>query len=386
MSHTAFDFTHCPDRAALPCLKWGRYEGRDVLPLWVADMDFTVAPEITRTLAERVAHPIYGYTHPWPSLVEATVEGIAYHHGWHIDPDWLVWLPGVVPGFNLACQLAGQPGDEILFASPAYPPFFAAPSNQQRRAVPIPMRVANGRWELDRDALEAAITPATRMFLFCNPHNPTGRVFTAEELHWVAEFCQRHDLLLCSDDIHCGLVLDDARTPHLPIARQHPELAPRTITLMAPSKTWNIAGLQCAFAIIADPALRQRFRRAMNGLIDSSPNLLGLTAAEAAWRHGADWLTALKAQLRANLHTVQQALPALPGCTLIPPEATFLAWIDCRGTGLADPTAFFEQAGVGLNNGKDFGLPGFVRLNFACPPQTLHAALARMQAALPVNH
>ena len=381
MTSSAFDFVHCPDRTALPGLKWGKYAGRNVLPLWVADMDFAAAPEITAALAARAAHPVYGYAHPWPSLVEATVEGVFAHHRWRIEPDWLVWLPGVVPGFNVACRMAGDAGDEVLFATPAYPPFFSAPPNQQRRAVGVPMTQEDGVWRLDRAAFEAAITPASRMLLLCNPHNPTGRVFTAEELQWLGDFCQRHDLLVCSDEIHCGLVLDDERTPHIPIATLSPELARRTITLMAPSKTWNIAGLQCAFAIIPDPTLRQRFRQSMAGLVEA-PNVLGMVAAEAAWQHGAPWLAALKAQLRANLLRVAEAVAQMPGCALTTPEATFLAWIDCRASGLVNPALFFEDAGVGLSDGRDFGAPGFVRLNFACAPAVLQEALTRMTQAM----
>ena len=381
MTSSAFDFTHCPDRTLQPGLKWGKYAGRNVLPLWVADMDFAAAPEITAALAARAAHPVYGYAHPWPSLVEATVEGVFAHHRWRIDPDWLVWLPGVVPGFNVACRMAGDAGDEVLFATPAYPPFFSAPPNQQRRAVGVPMTQEDGVWRLDRAAFEAAITPASRMLLLCNPHNPTGRVFTAEELQWLGDFCQRHDLLVCSDEIHCGLVLDDERTPHIPIATLSPELARRTITLMAPSKTWNIAGLQCAFAIIPDAPLRQRFRQRMAGLVEA-PNVLGMVAAEAAWRHGAPWLAALKAQLRANLLRVQDAVAQMPGCAMATPEATFLAWIDCRASGLVNPALFFEDAGVGLSDGRDFGAPGFVRLNFACAPAVLQEALTRMTRAM----
>ena len=381
MTSSAFDFTHCPDRTLQPGLKWGKYAGRDILPLWVADMDFAAAPEITAALAARAAHPVYGYAHPWPSLVEATVEGVFAHHRWRIDPDWLVWLPGVVPGFNLACQMAGGMGDEVLFVTPTYPPIFAAPPNQQRRAVGVPMLREEDRWALDRAALEAAITPASRMLLLCNPHNPTGRVFTAEELRWLGDFCQRHDLLVCSDEIHCGLVLDDAHTPHIPIATLSPALARCTITLMAPSKTWNIAGLQCAFAIIPDAPLRQRFRQSMAGLVEA-PNVLGMVAAEAAWRHGTPWLAALKAQLRANLLRVAEAVAQMPGCAMATPEATFLAWIDCRNSGLVNPALFFEDAGVGLSDGRDFGAPGFVRLIFACAPAVLQEALTRMTQAM----
>ena len=380
MHDVPFDFDKAPDRRTMPGEKWGRYAGRDVLPLWVADMDFTAPPAVIDALHRRIDHGVFGYTDAWPGLIDAVIEGIARDHAWHITADWLVWLPGVVTGFNLACRATGEAGDEVLTATPVYPPFLGAPANNERKLVTRPLALADGRWGWDRAAVEAAMSPHTRLLMLCNPHNPVGRVFDRNELEWIADLAARHDLTICSDEIHCGLILDPA-TAHVPIAALDASVARRTITLMAPSKTWNIPALYCAFAIIPDRALRQRFRHAMRGIVPH-PNLLGMVATEAAYRDGAPWRTALLDYLRGNRDLVMDAVAALPGLATTRPEATYLAWIDCRDAGLDEPARFFERAGVGLSDGAPFGMPGFVRLNFGCPRVLLGEALQRMRHAL----
>ncbi|MDR2260486.1 MAG: PatB family C-S lyase [Azoarcus sp.] len=375
-----FDFNQTPDRRAIPGEKWGRYAGRDVLPLWVADMDFAAPPSVLEALAARIAHGVFGYTHPWPALVEAVVHSLARDHGWAIDPGWLVWLPGVVSAFNLACRAVGAEGDEVFTATPIYPPFLAAPGNNGRRLAQAPLIRADGRWQWDRAATRAAIGPRTRLFMLCNPHNPAGRVFDQDELLWIAALAEERDLVICSDEIHCGLVLDPDKA-HRPIASLAPEIARRTITLLAPSKTWNIPALYCAIAIIPDAVLRARFRHAARGIVPEI-NVLGLVAAEAAYRDGEPWRRALIAHLRGNRDRVVEAVAAMPGLSMSAPEATYLAWIDCRAAGLEDPAAFFEAAGVGLSDGRAFGLPGFVRLNFGCARTTLDEALTRMASGI----
>ncbi|MDR2689107.1 MAG: PatB family C-S lyase [Azoarcus sp.] len=377
-----FDFDGHPDRRMVPGEKWGRYAGRDILPLWVADMDFPAPPAVLAALSARIEHGIFGYTHPWPSLIDAVVDGIARDHGWQIEPDWLVWLPGVVTGFNLACRAAGAEGAGVFTATPIYPPFLAAPANNAGRLVhsPLVLDECQQRWQWDRAATLAAIAPYTRLFMLCNPHNPVGRVFDEEELRWIGEIAIERDLVICSDEIHCGLVLDPAK-PHIPIAMLDREIARRSITLMAPSKTWNIPALYCALAIIPDATLRMRFRRVMRGIVPEV-NVLGFVAAEAAYRDGGPWRAALLDYLRANRDRVVDAVSAMPGLAMAVPEATYLAWIDCRGAGLTEPVAFFEAAGVGLSDGRFFGMPGFVRLNFGCARATLDEALARMARAL----
>lgn len=376
-----FNFDEIIDRRSVPNEKWDRYKGRDILPLWVADMDFATAPPILEAMKARIDHRVFGYADVWPGLVDAIVEGIARDHDWRIHPDWLVALPGVVTGFNLACRISGAPGDEAFTATPIYPPFLGAPANNDRHLVSCPLtRNAAGRWEWDRDTVEATLSPRTRLFMLCNPHNPVGRAFDDDELTWIAELAERHDLLICSDDIHCGLVLDPNR-PYRPIAALDERVAQRTITLMAPSKTWNIPALYFAFAIIPDAGLRRRYRHAMRGLIPH-PNVLGMVAAEAAYRDGGPWRLALLDYLRGNRDRVHEAVAAMPGLRASPVEATYLTWIDCRDAGIEHPAAFFEHAGVGLSDGSAFGMPGFVRLNFGCPRATLDQALARMHAAV----
>lgn len=384
MTDSAFDFDRIIDRRSLPGEKWDRYAGRDVLPLWVADMDFAAPPAVIAALHRRIDHGVFGYTDAWPSLEQAVVEGLRRDHGWAIEPDWLVWLPGVVTGFNLACLLAGEAGDGVLTAAPVYPPFLSAPANTGRVLQRVELVQRDGRWQWDWAALEAACTPSTRLLLLCSPHNPVGRVFDEDELRRLAAFAARHDLLVCSDEIHCGLVLDEAR-PHRVLAALDEATARRTITLMAPSKTWNIPGLYCAFAVIPDAALRRRYRYAMRGIVPHV-NVLGMVAAEAAYRDGDAWRQALLAYLRANRDRVLEAVVAMPGLATTSPEATYLAWIDCRAMmatrGIDDPVAFFEAAGVGLSDGRHFGAPGWLRLNFGCPRATLDEALRRMAAAL----
>jgi len=375
-----FDFDRQPDRRAVPGEKWGRYAGRDVLPLWVADMDFTAPPAVLEALRERLDHGIFGYTDAWPSLLEAVIAGLARDHGWQIEPEWLVWLPGVVTGFNLACRAVGKAGDSVFTATPVYPPFLSAPDNCERRLITTPLVEGPTRWEWDRQATEQALAEDTRLFMLCSPHNPVGRVFDHDELQWLADLAERRDLIICSDEIHCGLVLD-ADKPHIPLAALNPEIARRSITLMAPSKTWNIPALYCAFAIIPDAGLRASYRRAMRGIVPHV-NVLGLAATEAAYRDGGTWRTALLDYLRGNRERVMEAVATMPGLRTTRPEATYLAWLDCRDSGLADPAAFFEAAGVGLSDGRPFGLPGFLRLNFGCTRATLDTALERMQRAL----
>ncbi|NTV10626.1 MAG: putative C-S lyase [Zoogloea sp.] len=386
MSTDTFDFASAPDRRDSDSIKWRRYAGRDVLPMWVADMDFAAPREIIEALHRRIDHGVFGYAEPWPSLIEAVIEGVARDHAWRIRPEWLVWLPGVVTGFNLACRAVGEPGDAVFTSTPVYPPFLSAPEFSDRRLVTTDMQLAGQRWEWDWEATAAALalTPDVRLWLLCNPHNPVGRVFDREELGRIAKLAEQHDLVICSDEIHCGLVLDESK-PHIPLAALDESVAKRTITLMAPSKTWNIPALYSSFAVIPDAALRRAYRHVMRGIVPHT-NVLGLAATEAAYRDGNPWRLALLDTLRANARRVEEVIAGLPGLATTPVEATYLAWIDCRQLmaerAIANPAAFFEAAGVGLSDGRDFGTPGFVRLNFGCPPATLEEGLSRISRAV----
>ena len=375
-SGTAFDFEHVPERRGSDSVKWNKYAGQDVLPLWIADMDFASPPPVLAALQARVARGDLGYAEPWPALVEAVQAYCQRHYDWRVEADWLVWLPGLVCGINLACRSVDG---EVLTATPVYPPFLSAPGLSGRGLVRVSLREEGGRWSWDFAALEAAVTPATRLLLLCHPHNPVGRAWDADELQALAEYAARHDLVVCSDEIHCDLVLDPERH-HVPFARLGEDAARRSITLMAPSKTYNIAGLGCSLAIIPDPALRRRYQAARRGIVPDV-NVLAFTACASALLEGEAWRQDLLAVLRANRDRVEAAVSAMPGLSLGHVEATYLAWIDARGLGVDAPVEFFEAAGVGLSDGRDFGLPGWVRLNFGCAPALLDQALDRMRAA-----
>ncbi len=376
----AMDFDTPIERSGGDSVKWNKYRGRDVLPLWVADMDFAAPPAVLEALHRRVDHGVYGYAEPWPTLVDAVTEMLWREFRWTVYPDWIVWLPGLVSGLNITCRAVGQTGDQVLTATPIYPPFLSAPRNCAREVARVPLELNGRRWEWHMERVAAAVTPRTKLLLLCNPQNPVGRVFARDELLAIAELCHRHDLVICSDEIHCGLVLDE-RCRHQPIAALDAAIARRTITLMAASKTYNLPGLGCAFAVISDADLRRRFGAAMRGIVPHV-NVLGWVATEAAYRHGDAWRTALIDYLRANRDRVLQGITALAPLATTPVEATYLAWIDARALGSDNPAALFERAGVGLSDGADFGAPGFLRLNFGCRRATLDDALGRMSVAL----
>ncbi|MDS4027077.1 MAG: PatB family C-S lyase [Candidatus Contendobacter sp.] len=382
----SYDFDHAPDRRGADSLKWQRYGA--ALPLWVADMDFVSPEPVLTALRARVAHGVFGYGAPPEALTETICARMVDCYDWTVTPEQIVYLPGLVCGLNVVCRAVGEPGDAVLVQTPVYPPFLSAPTNQDRRLLTAELTAETGdgrlHYRFDDAAFAAAIDSRTRLFILCHPHNPVGRAFGVEELQRLATICARHDLTICSDEIHCDLLLDGRR--HTPLASLAPEIAQRCITLMAPSKTFNIAGLGASFAIIQNPALRQRFKHAMRGIVPD-PNILGLNAALAAYRYGGDWLRELLVYLATNRdYTVEYVTRHLPGVRITVPEATYLAWLDCRDAGLpGNPHEFFlHQAGVALNNGADFGPGGvgFARLNFGCPRARLVEGLERMRAAL----
>ena len=380
MADSSFDFDTVIDRSGTDSEKWSRYRGRDIIPLWVADMDFRSPPAVIDALHERVSHGIFGYTHPPGELIDAVIAHLSRDFGWEVAEEWLVWLPGLVCGLNVLSRAIGDVDDEVLTFTPIYPPFLSAPLLSRRSLVKVPLVLQGSRWMIDLEALERAITPRTKLLLLCNPHNPVGRAWSRTELEELAEVAVRHDLVIGSDDIHAGLILNPEQR-HLPIAALSPDTARRTITLLAPSKTYNIPGLGCSFAVIPDAALRRVFRQARAGIVPHV-NTLGYTAALAAYRDGEAWRRALLAYLRGNRDLVMDAVERIPGLTMTPVEATYLAWIDARQSGIKQPGRFFESAGVGLSDGTDFDGAGFVRLNFGCPRSLLSEALRRMAAAL----
>jgi cystathionine beta-lyase len=379
----AFDFDRIPARRDSDSNKWRKFPA-DVLPLWVADMDFASPPAVVAALRARVDHGFFGYLTERPELQDVVAERLAKRYGWRVEPEAVMPVPGVIAGFNLAVRALTTPGEGLLIQTPVYPPILRAAGNHGLRRDEHPLtRGDDGRYTVDLDRFAAAIAPTTRAFLLCNPHNPVGRLFDRRELEGMAEACLRRDVWIIADEIHCDLLYDGRQ--HLPVATLAPEVEQRTVTLLAPSKTFNMPGLKCAVAVVPNAALRARLTAAVSDLVPKI-NVLGHTAAVAAYRDGEAWLEALLRYLRANRDfLVREVRARLPGVRMAAPEATYLAWLDGRDTGLADPYTFFlERAKVALGDGATFGPGGerFVRLNFGCPRALLAEALERMRAAL----
>lgn len=381
MQTTPYHFDQCPSRSGYGSLKWDKYADRDILPLWVADMDFTTAPEIVRALQTRLDHGIYGYTVPYQAPIEAVLDYLKTRHQYTAQAEWLHFLPGLVPAINLCCRAFAQADQSIMTASPVYPPFLQAPDFAQRKLISVPLCLENDRWTLDFDAMEAGIEKSTRVFILCNPHNPVGRVYDRSELLRLADFCERHDLILISDEIHCDLILDPD-CQHIMSATLDSRLAARTVTLMTPSKTYNLPGLACAYSIIECPKLRHCFAKTLRGII-TEVNCFGYAGCQAAYQQGEAWRQALLDYLRGNYHYLKQFLAErLPAIQFRPMQATYLAWLDVSQLELTNPATFFEAAGVGLSDGKPFGGTQHLRLNFGCPRERLVNALERMESAL----
>jgi cystathionine beta-lyase len=412
-----FNFDAPVERSGTDSEKWAKYAGRDILPLWVADMDFAAPPAIIDALQSRIAHGVFGYNQPTLSQTQAVVDYLARQFGYAIDPAWIVWLPGLVSGLNVACRTVGETGDAVFTATPIYPPFLSAPKNAGRSLVTVPLVQGENRWAWDFDAVEASLQKTKpKLFLLCHPHNPTGRAWDDDELRQIARLAEKHDLVICSDEIHNGLILSpschplprgdlpakrefqvgkaERPLPNRPVAQwlqQHRlfasldgELAQRTITLMAPSKTFNIPGLGAAFAIIANPALRKQFIHAMTGIVPHT-HLLGMVALEAAFTKCDPWHQALLDYLRGNAEKVFATVNKISGLHMHRVEATYLAWIDARefaqARGIESLAKHFESHGLGLSDGVAFGAPGFVRLNFGTQRNLLETALERLAAS-----
>jgi cystathionine beta-lyase len=385
------DFDEILDRRKTESFKWRTYP-EDVLPLFVADMDFRSPEPVARALRAYLDGGVFGYPrglHSFdmselPELPNIVVERMERRYKWHISPQDVVLVPGVVPALNLACHSAASQGGAVLVQPPVYPPILWSPVNAhlQRQESPL-ICGSDGRYEIDWDTFASAITPETRMFSLCNPHNPVGRVFQRDELIRMAEICLSRNLIICSDEIHSDLLFSGHQ--HIPLASLDREIAERTITLIAPSKTFNLAGLQCAFAIIPNAGLRRQYQTAREGLVPWV-NVMGLIGAEAAYREGQPWLDRLLPYLEANRDYLRDFVRReLPRITMTNPEGTYLAWLDCRGLRMDDPYEYFlQQARVALSKGPSFGTggAGFVRINFGCPRSILENALQRIKRAI----
>lgn len=377
-----FDFDQVFDRHATGSTKWSRYPA-DVLPMWVADMDFAAPPVIIQALQKRLEHPLLGYSVPQDNLRDAIVADLWSKFAWRVQPSELVFLPGVESGFNMALKALVQPQQNVVVQTPNYPPLRHAPGNWGLNKVELEFDAqADGSYATPLDALRKALNGGGALLL-SNPHNPLGKVFPLEELQAVADICAAQDAWIISDEIHAELCFDGR--VHIPTASLSPEIAKRTITLMSASKAYNIAGLKTSFMIIQDPALLARVNHARCGMVDSV-NPLGLEATRVAYSEAGPWLTEMLTYVQANRDYLVDAVRSrLPGVTINVPQGTYLAWLDCSELGLDDPQQFFlQQAKVGLSAGLDFGDQSkqFVRLNFGCPRALLEEGIARMERSL----
>ncbi|MCP4387451.1 MAG: putative C-S lyase [Gammaproteobacteria bacterium] len=374
-----YDFDQQIDRSNATSAKWEKYRGRDILPMWVADTDFAVLPEIQQAMQRRAEHPVFGYGHTPEHLTEVLVERMRRLYQWEIDPDWLVFLPGIVGALYLACRATGKAGDEVYSPQIIYPPFVKAPQMNAQTSQAIPMCMREKRMIIDLDWLEQQPVRPGQLLLFCNPQNPGGAIYREDELRRLADIVEQRDLLICSDEIHCDLILDQGRE-HIPIASLGPEIGRRSITLMAPSKTFNLAGLGCAFAIVPDAQLRAQMK--VSPYIVPHVNVMGLAAAEAAYEFGDEWVRQQCEYLAGNRDYLMAEINSIPGLKLGPIEATYLAWINVSELGLEDPMAFFEAAGVGMSPGRDFGDNNYMRLNFGCPRSRVEQVVERIRKAV----
>jgi len=378
------DFDQIIDRRQTESIKWTLYE-EDVLPMWVADMDFRCPNPVIEALRERTEHGIFGYPNEPNGLREVIVDRLKRRYDWTIEAESIVFIPNVYVGFHLAAHAVTRPGDGVLITPPVYFPILFVPKNVDIRGQLTEMLCSDGlRYEVDFDRFEDSIDGRSRLFILCNPHNPIGRVYTEKELERLAEICEAHDLVICSDEIHADFVFDG--DCHVPIASLSPEIDRRTITLMSPAKSFNVAGIPFAFAVISDPELRAQYEGATMGLVPR-PGIMGFIAALAAFRDGDEWLDGLVTYLQANRDFAAEFVrERLPGIAMTPLEGTYLAWLDCRAAGFeGGPHQFLlEEARLGTVDGAMFGTggEGFVRLNLACPRATLTEGLERIERAL----
>lgn len=387
-------FSTCPDRYGTGAEKWDRYagqkdaSGREVIPFWVADMDFRSPECVLEAIKRRADHGVFGYTQDTPGFAPALVDHLKRRHDWAIHRDWVMGVPGIVNGLAVTARLLADSGDGIASFTPVYPPFLFLPKLAGRQTMRVPLLAAyeEGRWQIDWEALKNSLaSPTTKLFWLCQPHNPTGTVFSHQELLRLADLAERHGVTVVSDEIWADLVLDES-TPHVAFGSLDHPAARRAITFVAASKTWNIAGLGCAAAIVPDEHLRKRWRAAGGGLVPMI-NPLGYAASEAAWREGDPWRRDLLELLRHHRQLALEAVADLPGIRCLAPQATYLLWIDCREwsagqpANRADPQKACEAAGFGPSDGRDFGSPGFIRLNLGCPTPRLEEGLRRLRQA-----
>ena len=382
-----YDFDEQIPRRGTCSYKWDSAEENDVLPMWVADMDFRTAPAVIRAVERRAAHGIYGYTKVPGAYYEAVVNWFAGRHGWRIAPEWLIYTTGVVPAVSAVIQALTQPGDRVIVQTPAYNCFFSSIRNSRCELSANNLLYRNGRYTVDFDDLEAkAADPKATLLLLCNPHNPSGRVWTPAELRRIGDICLRHGVFVVADEIHCELTYEGH--DYTPFASLSEEFQLHSVTCMSPSKAFNLAGLQIANIVAADEDIRRRIVRAINVNEVCDVNPFGVEALMAAYNEGGEWLDALREYLWENFHYLQAFVREhVPELSIVPLEGTYLAWIDCTKTGMSSEhiaRRLLDEGRLMVNAGTLYGPggEGFIRLNFACPRAVLAEGLERLEKAL----
>ena len=369
------------DRSHTQSIRWDKY-GPDVIPLWVADMDFRPPEAVIQALTKRVEHGVFGYTYASQQLKEVIVDYIHRTYHWKIAAEWISFLPSVVTGLHLSVRMLTEVGDHILIPHPAYHHFKDAVLGAKRDYSEYEMTLHNGRYILDVAQLERLVRPQTKLLMLCNPHNPGGTVFTKEELLAIGEFAKVHQLIMCSDEIHADLILD-AGLQHHPIGSIGSDVHEYSFSLMSPNKTYNFPGLGLSWVICPNPEIQKKLMQDVHTLIPN-PNLFAYEVTQAALEHGTDWHASLIDYLRKNRDMVYARINAIPGLSMEHLQATYLAWINCSAKGWVDPFENFLKAGVALSPGSQFGDQQFVRLNFGTTSRMLHLALERIENF--VNH
>ncbi|MGG4266919.1 MalY/PatB family protein [Peribacillus simplex] len=372
------------------CEKWDNIENqfgvKDVIPMWVADMDFQSPQPIIEALKQRVEHGVYGYTLRPDSYMESIVSWLKRRHRWSIEKEWITHSPGVIPALSLAIKSFTQTGDKIIIQPPVYHHFARVIQANGREVVNNPLKLENGHYSIDFADLEAKIDSTVKMLILCSPHNPIGRVWSKEELTRLGQICMKHNILVVADEIHCDFVYKTHT--HIPFASISEEFANHSLTCIAPSKTFNLMGVQTSSIIIPNQQLHDRYDRELNTLSIGSPNIFGVVALEAAYRHGEEWLDQLLEYLQGNLEfTLNYFSKNIPQIKVIQPEGTYLVWLDCRELGFSVKELdefMLLNARVAMNEGLIFGMEGegFMRLNIACPRSMLKNALGGIEKAI----
>ncbi|MDD3265560.1 MAG: PatB family C-S lyase [Burkholderiales bacterium] len=381
------NFDEIVERKIAHSRKWCKYPNKDIIPLWIADMDFKAAPEIVNDLQSILDHQIYGYNDFNKVVVQNLVKYVDRKLSWITSHADYMFLPGMVAGINVACRALTNEGDAILTATPIYPPFMSSVKLASRKLVKLPLEIVDGHYSWNFTKLEELLSDTAlkiKLILLCNPHNPVGRVWNKDELENIAALAKKYNVYICSDEIHYGLVLDKNKK-HIPIASLNDDSKMRTLTLMAQSKTFNLAGLDCAYMIAANPEIRAKLAKITTGLF-FSPNIFGLSATNTAITKCDDWHDELIAYLNNNLTEIIKYVSQWQDIEMIRQEATYLAWLDCRKFAskhnINNIHKWFEENGVGLGDGSDFDADGFVRINFATQRAVLIEALQRMKDAI----